>query len=398
MSKICINSVKSIISENNNLGYENLKSVFKELDVEIRELTDVTEVTEVTEVTDNYNELSDLYLLISKDTENPTPLQIECNGLVLEKKSNKIVCMCFNKFNKISNITNELENKNKKNMIRMEYCEDGTVIRLYNVGQKWYTATTKCIDARKSYWSSEKTYDSMFWEIFNKSGYNIDNLNINCTYSFIILHNDNRIVVNHKYNNLIYINSIDNDTQEENFTNYFYNENPNRCIRRMKQIDITTGIDNELENYYISDKRGILIKYFDQSTSIWNIYQYDFELYSNIKEIRGNVPKIRTRYLELLDDPEKLEILEREFPENKLLFAMIKHSINNLYKRVHKLYFESHVKHSLVVTDSDPLFRTLKQLHAQFKQKNKIVTFEVVIEKVNKLNPNIIGTLVGWVN
>ena len=403
-SKIFINNVKSIIS-NSNLNYENLKSIFEESNIDVREVRKQQVSNENGE-----NELSDLYLLVSRENEHLTPLQIECNGLILEKETNKIVCMCLNKFNNISNVINQMETienfKVQHPKVRMEYCEDGTVIRLYNrftgwgTNQRndWYTATTKCIDARKSYWSSEKTFDDMFWEVFDKSGYNVDDLNVNCTYSFILLHRENRIVVNHRYNNLIYINSVHNDTQEESFTNYFYNENPNRCIRRTKQIDIISGINYPLDDYYLPDKRGVILKFLDEINNKWILFQWDFGSYSNVKEIRGNVPLIRMRYLELLNEPEKLVVLEKEYPENKMLFAMIKHCINNLYKRIHKLYFESHVKHCITVTDTDPLFRTLRQLHADYKKKNIIVTFDAVIQKVNSLDKNIISKLIGWVN
>lgn len=405
-SKIFINNVQSIIYQNSHLDYENLKSIFEESGVDVREVKKQQVSNENGE-----NELSDLYLLVSKENEHPTPLQIECNGLILEKETNKVVCMCLNKFNKISNSSaiNQMEFvenlKVQHPKVRMEYCEDGTVIRLYNretgwntnYHNNWYTATTKCIDARKSYWSSEKTFDDMFWEIFDKSGYNVNDLNVNFTYSFILLHRENRIVVNHRYNNLIYINSVHNETQEENFTNYFFNQDSKRCIRRTKQIDITSGINYPLDDYYVPDKRGIILKFLDETNNKWSLFQYDFQHYGNIKEIRGNVPLIRMRYLELLNEPEKLAILEKEFPENQMLFTMIKHCMNNLYKRVHKLYFESHVKHSLTVTDTDPLFRTLKQLHGAYKKQGTIVTFEVVIQKVNSLDKNIIKSLLNWV-
>lgn len=404
-SKIFINNVQSIIYQNSHLDYDNLKSIFEESGVDVREVRKHQVSNENCE-----NELSDLYLLVSRENEHSTPLQNECNGLILEKETNKIVCMCLNKFKRIPNAINQMETienlKVQHPKVRMEYCEDGTVIRLYNrvtecdinYRNNWYTATTKCIDARKSYWSSEKTFDDMFWEIFDKSGYNIIDLNVDCTYSFILLHSENRIVVNHLYNNLIYINSVHNQTHEESFTNHFYNEDPKRCIRRTKQVDISSGIHYPLDDYYLPDKRGIIIKFFDQTNNKWSLIQADFGNYSSVKEIRGNVPKIRTRYLELLNEPEKLSILENEYPENQLLFTMIKHCMNNLYKRVHKLYFESHVKHLLTVTEENPLFRTMRQLHGQFKKQGTVVTFEVVIQKVNSLNPNIISKLIGWVN
>jgi hypothetical protein len=331
-----------------------------------------------------------------------SPLQLECNGLILEKETNKVVCMSQNKFaniNKDSSQVNQIENlKTMYSRFIMEYCEDGTVIRLYNYNGMWYTATTRCIDARKSYWSSEKTFNDMFWEIFTTSNYNIENLDKTNTYMFILIHNENRIVINHKYNNLIYIGSINNETKQEDFTNYFYNETPKCCIRRTESIDVSSIIQFPLDDYYLPDKRGVILKFLDTSNNSWRLYQYDFNHYTQIKEVRGNVRLIRMRYLELLNEPEKLQVLEYNYPECKMTFAMIKHCMTKLYKEVHNLYYQSHIKHSITVEETHKLYRTLKQLHGQYKKQGTIITLEEVTKKVNSLDKNIIKTLIGWVN
>lgn len=380
---ININYIQNLIKDQT---FDNIKNIVNEYAIEVRTI----------------EEQPNLYLLVPYRAKTPLnensqesilykQLQLECNGLIFEKDTNKIVCMAQNKFNIVKN-SSALPTLTGSEKFRIEYCEDGTVIRLYNYNGKWYTSTSKCIDARKSFWSSNKTFHDMFFEIFNESGNNIDELDVSFTYSFILIHKDNRIVVDHKYNNLIYINRISNITRQEDFTNYFYNDNPQRCIRRTKQIpDAQLG---DLDTYECYDKRGLIIKLYNQEHN----YQYDFNLYNKIKEVRGNVPLIRMRYLELLNEPEKLELLEKYYPEQNMVFTMIKHCINKLYKDIHNLYYHSHVKHSLTVEESHKFYRTLNQLHGQFKKKNIIVTLEVVIKKVNSLNPHIIKTLLGWVN
>lgn len=376
---ININNIESLISNNT---FDTIKSTVNEYGIEVRTLKE------------DESDLNNLYLLITdKNVKDLTPLQMECNGLIFEKNTNKVICMAQNKFNLIDDT---FELPDKKN--RIEYCEDGTVIRLYNYNKKWYTATSRCIDARKSYWSSDKTFNDMFLEIMNNSEYDINDLDTTYTYSFILIHKDNRIVVDHKYNNLIYINRINNVTKEEDFTNYFYNDNPRRCIRRTKQIDIKNGINYPLDNFYQYDKRGVIIKSYDESTNSWKLYQYDFNLYNKIKEIRGNVPLIRMRYLELLNEPEKLELLETYYPENIMVFTMIKHSINKLYKDVHNLYYQSHIKHSITIEESHKFYRTLKQLHGIFKKQGTIITLDQVVKKINSYDKRIIKTLLGWVN
>lgn len=399
LSKVPIDNIKNLLTSTNS--FDNIKEMAHDSGIEVKESND--------------ENLKNLYLLIahkdeveqnlsmSDSGESVVPSLLECNGIILEKETNKIVCMAQNKFTQINN--NDMEQlaqiedlKKKYKKFRMEYCEDGTVIRLYNYKDVWYTATTRCIDARKSYWSSNKTFDNMFWEIFNTSGVNIQHLDKSYTYLFILIHKENRIVVNHKYNNLIYISRINNETLEEDFTNYFYNENPSRCIRRTKQI--TESLKMPLDNYFLPTKRGVILKFLDKDQDgkdIWRVYQYDFNTYKKVKEVRGNIPLIRMRYLELLNYPDKLELLEYNYPEHRMEFAMIKHSMNKFYREVHNLYYQSHIKHSVTVETTHKLYKTLQQLHGQYKKQGTVITLDEVIKKVNSLDKNVIKKLIGWV-
>lgn len=366
MTTVSIKNVENLLKGKDT--FDELKEKFEESGIQVREVK-------------NDNQ-SDLYLLIANKENDMTPLQKECNGLILEKETNNIVCMCQNKFNTIQD-QEQIVKLKSENQYTMEYAEDGTVIRLYNYHDIWYTATTKCIDARKSYWSSEKTFDNMFWDIFQTS--NLDNLDKNNTYIFVIIHKENRIVINHKNNHLIYINSINNTTLVEDFTNRFCD---NSIYSTIKIDDVSLPFNQE--------KRGIIIKCLNTENN-WDIYQYDFKNYSMIKDIRGNVPLIRMRYLELLNDPEKLLVLEQNYSENYMLFTMIKHCLNNLYKEIHQLYFNSHIKHSIIVSKDHKLYRTLIQLHAIYKKQGLVITLNEVKNKINTLHPDVIKKLLNWV-
>ena len=339
-------------------------------------------------------ENDNLYLLISNNTL--TTLDIICNGIILEKETNNVICTPQNKLLEI-----DTENQQEhiqtllsiSSKIRIEYCEDATRISLYNYKGQWFTSTTKCIDAKTSFWSSNKSFDELFWEIFDNDF--IDVLDPTFTYTFLLIHKDNRIVVKHKFNNLIYVNRINNNNQIEDYTNIFYKDTPKRTIRRTKEI---TGyiINSSLDNYFLPNKRGIIIKLLLNNS--WESYQYDFYDYSKIKEIRGNVPLVNMRYLELLSNPLVLSQLQFYYSENKLLFASIAHQIEKLYKDVHQLYFNSHVKHNITIYEDHPLFRTLKQLHGQFKNTAQPITLEKVTNQINSLDKNVLKKLLGWIN
>ena len=375
-SQIKINNVESLID---GKSFEDIKVMFKELDIQVKDWK-------------NDSEINTLYLLVvDTNVENFNQLQLECNGLIIEKDTNKIICMCQNKFQELQNDEEMNYLKTIYSTFKMEYCEDGTVIRVYCYKDIWRTATTRCLDGKYSYWGSKESFDSMFWNIFNESKSDVEMLDKNYTYQFIITHSENRIVVNHTKNNIIYINRINNQSKVEDYKNYFKNLN----------INILTEIEtvHHLEDYYRPDKKGVIAKMFDETIKAFVYFKYDFKNYTIIKNIRGNTPCIRIRYLELLNtnDTKNLELLEYYYPEHHLEFCMAKHCLNNLYREVYNLYRNSHVKHNITIYEDHKLYRTLKQLHGLYKKQQIIITYDEVIKKVNSLNKNVLKKLLGWI-
>jgi hypothetical protein len=372
LSVINMSEIKSII---NNLPFEQVKNVTQELNISVKEK--------------NNSEQSDLYMLVgnkhASDADNI--IQNQCNGLILEKGTNSVVSACYNKI-----VDMELEDfdtiTSKSSVVKVEYCEDGTMIRLYNYKGKWYTATARCMDARDSIWASKQTFDELFWENFDASF--LDTLNCAYTYVFLLLHIDNRIVVRHVKNELVYVSRIHNETSaiDEDYSIPGF--------RRPVEI---RGFDpNKFEELIIFSKRGVMVKCYNKQNTSFMSYKIDFDQYKAMKHIRGNVPNIRMRFLELLNNGHELAQLEMYYSEHAFLFATIKHALMNLVTRVYDLYVESHIKHSIYVYEPHPYYRTLRQLHAQYKGSGNPITINDVEKKIFSLDKMVLKNLLGWIN
>lgn len=357
MPSINVNNVKELV---NNKSFEEVKPLLKELGIKLR-----------------YS--GDLYLLFTDNDD--TPLDLECNGLILEKDTNKIVCSVQNKF---KNINQENPKKQIDELIDtykhfdIEYCQDATRISLYNYNSVWCTSTSKKIDAKYSYWS-DKSFDELFWETFDER--DLDSHDKDFTYTYLLKHIDNRIVVRHTQNSLEYIGRINNHTQH-------YDDNT-------VKLDNSTVLYPLDDNYFSDDTRGLVFRFYSND-SVFN-YKYDFIDYSKLKDIRGNVPSIRMRYLELLSQPDKMNLLYCFYNEHSFLFQSIQHQISRLYYNIHALYIESHVKHTIVVYEHHPFFKTLRQLHGHYKNYNTPITMDIVIDKVSSLDKMVIKNLLNWV-
>ena len=125
---------------------------------------------------------------------------------------------------------------------------------------------------------------------------------------------------------------------------------------------------NTLEDYFHPFKRGILIKVPDENKGYIS-YHYDFEQYQKIDLLRGNVPTIDDRFLELylLKDFKTIKTLENYY---RVSSKNIKKSLFDLYKIIFDLYVKTHKLHLLKIDETNKYFTTLKQIHALFFSKN----------------------------
>lgn len=318
-------------------------------------------------VKETTGELKNLYMTFGETNE----------GCVFEKDSDRVVCAAQRKIKDITleELKEKLENISDSTV---EYCEDGTMIRLYYYNLKWWTATSRCLDARKSFWSSSKTFDEMFWETFESS--KLEDLDIAYTYNFVLLHKENRIVVHHITNKLVYVSRTNNETLVEEASE------PDGWNVPLRIIGFTAA---NIESYFRVTKRGILVKTEKET------FKVDFEQYKRVKDVRGNVPNIQVRWLELLNDPDKLDVLTRLYSEYRDEFEKLSIRLREIIREIHKLYIDSHVKHIIQVSDDNIYYQTLKQLHAQYKNTKMPIYYDDVENKVKHLSVHVLSKFIG---
>jgi hypothetical protein len=324
------------------------------------------------------------FLQYSPSTPDFKSILRQCNGLILDKNSFSIICNSHNKFTPISkksllnNITLNWDTEivDNKNFF---YCEDGTTIRLFydNIHKKWCFATSRCNDASKSYWVSQKNYKELFDEIVEKNGFNIpfNTLEKNMTHFFVLLHKDNRMIIPQE-NNVIYINKMEN-----------------LYITNITQICFDNW--SSVLDFNCTKKRGYIIRLNKID------YIYEFDYYYNLKKIVGNTNKLNYTYLnyykqKTTDANNSISVLDRSYPEYKMMFTMVKHCYEKLINDVFYLYIQSHIKHTIIIDKSHLFYKTLMILHKYYKTNNQIITKEVVSNIISSFYTPIIAKLLRW--
>ena len=190
---------------------------------------------------------------------------------------------------------------------------DGTMINVFYNDSEWEVATKSTIGANNQFFvnnENDKRYSfrEMFFDACNISNININNLNTEYSYSFVLQHPNNRIVTPIDFPKvfLIRVYRIDNlsNIVEEISNEIIFNTIPalhNTGILYPQRY----SIDNyeNLSSYYNNEQTpfycmGVII-YSNKPDSNCSRTKIRNKNYENIRELRGNQSRLQYHYLTL---------------------------------------------------------------------------------------------------
>lgn len=300
-------------------------------------------------------------------------------------KDNNLVCVKM-----LELVDANFENvKELKTIDDVQFCEDGTVVRVWKDQNEIQISTKKCIDASKSWWSL-KDFNTLFWECIPDKPKFIEAIDSGYTYMFVIKHPENIIVVKHKTPTLVHIATIDNKTGKN-----LENSSPIPFVYKCQkpkidfEKDPIETIKHLVNNNYIQ-KRGLLV--FSEN----KIWKFDYPHFKVVKNIRGNVPYIGMRYLELNKEPEMQKQLLFFFPEYRDVFSSIHYNIAKTGTMIHRAYINVFIKKTDQLEFTGNYERTLVQLHGEYRKFKEVITYEKVMTKLNNMDGKILQYVLGW--
>ena len=116
--------------------------------------------------------------------------------------------------------------------------------------------------------------------------------------------------------------------------------------------------------------------------------------YELVRQIRGNQPKLKYRYLELRKSSQVGEFL-KYFPEHADAFKTFQSSIHSYTNELYRLYVCLNIRKTITLDAIDEKYKvSLKRLHFFYKEelkpKNQHLTQQRVIQYVNELHNSIL--------
>jgi hypothetical protein len=291
-------------------------------------------------------------------------------------------------------------------IIANEFIE-GTMINMFwnrkifpNGG--WEIATKNVVGADTAFYDKSKSFREMFFEAAEYNNFNVDLLNKNCCFSFVLQHPDNRIVV--KFNKpqlyLVSVYSIMRDINSKETLVKEHNINviesylkpiTNIKFPRLYNWESYKSLENDFGslncNYEIV---GVMIhnRCTGERTKIRN------PCYENIRQLKGNQTKLQYQYL-LLRQSGKIKDYLTYYPENKKHFSQYRDNLHEFTNTLHKNYISCYIKKESQLIYYGEQFRThMYNLHQKYiddlREKKGFLTLSIVIDYINKLPVSIL--------
>ena len=333
-------------------------------------------------------EYDNLYLIkYRKDSSNMNDEDVlKCRGLILEKNTNKLVCVPPTKSIDIDyyhNLYKNNENNNENNIIFEEFI-DGTMINLFKFNDKVYISTRSCIGANCR-WNSSNTFNILFNECIDFSKF--DNIEEGINLSFVIQHPDNTIVKKYVNPNikLCFAIKIKDNTAE--ILNRQYMSDILEKFNLNIDLPIVYDLNSMEETYKKIDtldetEQGIILKQYsnnsDKRSKIRNIN------YNKIRFLRGNTNNKQYLYFELRKNQNVNDYLEY-FPEDKDFFDECRFKLYNVTSRLFNYYRDLKVNKIIKFLEIDYEYRPLiNELHSMYQTDNKVTTKQKIIEYLHR--------------
>ena len=335
--------LQSFISENKD--YINL---FKEAGLKVVKYKDLLLVKNYYDKPLTFNDDSDYW-------------KMYCRGAVIDKNSNRVVCLPPVKSTEIGGITDDFTLAGGE----IQHLLDGTMINLF-YRDEWLISTRSEIGGRNK-WIKNKSFKDMF----NECDLDTDLLDQKCSYSFVMRHKENRNVSPISFNELFLVEAY--RYLEGKIERLANNEYPN--LSKINNISLV-----EMENMNDYKFKGFTIK---EDNRRYKISNPEFE---RVKSLKINMNNELLNYIELRKNGNLKEYI-KYYPEHSKLFEGYRNRIHNLSNELYNIY-----KNCFIFKNTDKkdipyhLKPFVSDIHKRYLKDKKPTTWQDIKDYIHNLN------------
>jgi hypothetical protein len=320
-----------------------------------------------------YSEYGNLYMLSYTDkSDMEDSLVRSMNGVIFEKKTNKIIHYSFQKAYEGFNEKDEKDTyKNTKpEEFDIEISTEGTHVKVHFYDDKWNVSTSRSITCALVKGNSDISFLEMFKECCEYENIDIEKLDKQFCYSFVIQHPANRICyeINTPYCGML---------------NYVDIEN-NKIYRTTLGFKVDDTIENIEKFSKTPESYQNFIVYFGENIRV-KITSLNFKL---LKKIIKNDKKMERIYLRSIKEYIP-GLMEKFFSNYMDTFDYVNHRLEEVVNTVHKIYMNIYI-HKKETEIPERYKRTIGQLHGFHRKTREKITKQVIYNHIMNLSENIV--------
>lgn len=288
------------------------------------------------------------------------------------------------------------------NILAQEFVE-GTMINLFfDTTGRWQIATRNSVGAFVSFYTnSSATFNQMFLEACVYNHLDINTLNPKYCYSFVLQHPLNRIVVpiHHPQLYLIAVYEIKQSNAEvvvyeHDMIDIMSSDFFNVSSVKVPETYVFETYSELIEKYASLNTEYNVMGVVVKNMSTGERTKFRNPVYEEVKQLRGNQPKLQYQYLCLRQSGKLTEFL-KYYPETREEMLIFREQLHSFTNELHKKYISCYIKKEQALKLYSAQFRThMFKLHQHFvndlRPNGLYVTISEVIKYVNHLHPSLL--------
>ena len=273
-------------------------------------------------------------------------------------------------------------------IVATEFVE-GTMINVFWSNGDWEIASRSNVGATNGF---TKSFRDMFYDALSASMLDLYSLPTEFSYSFVLQHPENRIVVpiGKPQLYLIAVYSYQGCIVKSHDLSIFAEFNSS-LVNVPATYDLTSYEDfaektKTLDYTYL----GVMLTNpaTGERTKIRN------PNYEKVRHLKGNHPKLQYQYL-CLRKSGKISQYLHYYPESKQEFAVFRDKVHDFTRKLRDNYISCYIRKERPLMEYSDEYRThMYSLHQIYKNNlkpnGKILVFEDIVNYVNELHPNLL--------
>jgi hypothetical protein len=320
-----------------------------------------------------------------------------CDGLILDKETQQVVCCGLNKMAEVSgyNKPRAIEqlkqhpffNNVKFNDLMQYSLHDGTLIRLFYHDGEWCKSTNRTIDAYQASWDQIESFGNLFDEVACSMNFSYDKLNKDYCYMIVVQHPNNRIVQPVEQASLIHIGTFN---IKENLE---VSDDIGLPKHQSFNFDTLESMVGHLSEQDWTFPGFLLINSRNERLRIEN------PKYVAVKQLKGMVKKetqkwrvcdgvnpLMVRLVYLMRDHKDSEYI-RYFPEHAHLVHQLHDDLNTLRDEIWEVYEERYILKNFSYHQEPRLYHFIRTMHSIYRESREPITLGIVEQNIKAVAP-----------